>query len=267
MKWLWDLCGELAVERNMRLSSCVCGWVQCLILVQYIKMPPKADMATGVGAEMKAALAKLEERIWELLETMPPMGKRFTATIRHVMEIEKNWVSWKRQSCPVFERTAKPVEAAPEPVEAPKPKPKPPAKRRFAIPGLKPEKPAPPPREVTVHLGNAELDRLWSLEGNSESLAAASRDHVHTPQLVTFFAPVVEEANPDNGYEEEYKHKHDKVRVRVWVKNSPRRFGDDQRCVPLYDLDRNPSFLPSAFFGCCSHMCDLPVQQTMLCCA
>jgi hypothetical protein len=46
---------------------------------------------------------------------------------------------------------------------------------------------------VTVLLGNAELDRLWSLEGNKESLSAASRKHVHTPDIVTFFAPVVEQ--------------------------------------------------------------------------
>jgi hypothetical protein len=48
-------------------------------------------MAAGVGAEMKAALVKLEERIWELLESMPPQGKAFTTTIRHIMEMEKNW--------------------------------------------------------------------------------------------------------------------------------------------------------------------------------
>jgi hypothetical protein len=59
-------------------------------------------------------------------------------------------VSWKRQSCPVFERTPKPIEAAPEPEpKAEAPKTKPPLKRRtFAAPGNRAEKAAPPTREV-----------------------------------------------------------------------------------------------------------------------
>eukprot|EP00976_Prorocentrum_cordatum_P076707 1182408-Prorocentrum_minimum.AAC.1 len=39
---------------------------------------------------------------------MRPHGEEFTAVVRSVMRREDHWVEWKRDTCPAFERHAKP---------------------------------------------------------------------------------------------------------------------------------------------------------------
>ncbi|KAL6327612.1 hypothetical protein AAG906_021903 [Vitis piasezkii] len=52
----------------------------------------------------KEEIKSCEERVKKLLETTPPKGKEFLHNIEHILEREKNWVWWKRDGCPPFER-------------------------------------------------------------------------------------------------------------------------------------------------------------------
>uniref|UniRef100_A0A803MR01 THO complex subunit 1 n=1 Tax=Chenopodium quinoa TaxID=63459 RepID=A0A803MR01_CHEQI len=63
--------------------------VQCLILFDYVK---------------KEEIKTYEERVKNLLEVTPPRGKEFLCSIEHILEREKNWVWWKRDGCPPFEK-------------------------------------------------------------------------------------------------------------------------------------------------------------------
>ncbi|GER43279.1 THO complex subunit 1 [Striga asiatica] len=62
--------------------------VQCLILFNYLK----------------DEIISYEERVKNILETTPPEGKEFLHSIEHILEREKNWVWWKRDGCPPFEK-------------------------------------------------------------------------------------------------------------------------------------------------------------------
>ncbi|KAL6327594.1 hypothetical protein AAG906_021885 [Vitis piasezkii] len=77
--------------------------VQCLILFDYLKAPGKNDKDLPSDS-MKEEIKSCEERVKKLLEMTPPKGKEFLHNIEHILEREKNWVWWKRDGCPPFER-------------------------------------------------------------------------------------------------------------------------------------------------------------------
>jgi THO complex subunit 1 len=77
--------------------------VQCLILFDYLKAPGKNDKDL-ISDSMKEEVKSLEERVKKLLEMTPPKGKEFLNSIEHILEREKNWVWWKRDGCPAFEK-------------------------------------------------------------------------------------------------------------------------------------------------------------------
>ncbi|CAK9133659.1 unnamed protein product [Ilex paraguariensis] len=77
--------------------------VQCLILFDYLKAPGKNDKDLP-SETMKEEIRSCEERVKKLLETTPPKGKDFLHSIEHILERERNWVWWKRDGCPPFEK-------------------------------------------------------------------------------------------------------------------------------------------------------------------
>ncbi|URD86869.1 THO complex subunit 1 transcription elongation factor [Musa troglodytarum] len=52
----------------------------------------------------KEEIKSCEERVKKLLEVIPPQGKEFLQSIEHILEREKNWVWWKRDGCPAFQK-------------------------------------------------------------------------------------------------------------------------------------------------------------------
>ncbi|GMY22806.1 THO complex subunit 1 [Fagus crenata] len=77
--------------------------VQCLILFDYLKAPGKNEKDFP-SESMKEEIKSCEERVKKLLEMTPPKGKDFLRKIDHIIEREKNWVWWKRDGCPPFEK-------------------------------------------------------------------------------------------------------------------------------------------------------------------
>lgn len=156
--------------------------VQCLILFNYLKTPGKNDK-DGPSESMKEEINSCEERIKKLLETIPPKGNEFLHSIEHVLEREKNWVWWKRDGCPAFEKQAIERKTSQEVVRKRKP--------RF-------------------RLGNKELAQLWKwADQNPNALTDPQR--IRTPSVTEYWKPFADDMDPLAGIEEEYHHKNNRV--------------------------------------------------------
>ncbi|KAI8841325.1 THO complex, subunit THOC1 [Chytridium lagenaria] len=126
----------------------------------------------------------------KILEAISPHLKRFSSTTHTVITHEKNWVKWKSDLCPSFEK-------APVKFEA---------KRRRLEMSIAVQK---------DNLGSDELTKLWTLGKNPLAvLADKSRGSV-IPQLEDFLEPLTDQLNPDGtvaeGVEDEYLYSNDKV--------------------------------------------------------
>jgi THO complex subunit 1 len=76
--------------------------LQCLIMFDYLRAPGKNDK--DLPSETMEELKSCEDRVKKLLEITPPKGKEFLRAVEHILEREKNWVWWKRDGCPPFEK-------------------------------------------------------------------------------------------------------------------------------------------------------------------
>jgi len=41
-------------------------------------------------------------RVYTLLKETPPNGEAFSAAVRHILQREEQWISWKNDGCPPF---------------------------------------------------------------------------------------------------------------------------------------------------------------------
>ncbi|KAL7157942.1 hypothetical protein ABFS83_02G109700 [Erythranthe nasuta] len=155
--------------------------VQCLILFDYLKAPGKndKDMPSDTLEEIKTC----EERAKKLLEMMPPKGKEFLRSIEHILERERNWVWWKRDGCPPFEK---------QPIE----------KKLAQETGRK--------RRPRWRMGNKELSQLWKWADQNPN-ALTDPERVGTPAIMDYWKPLAEDMDESAGIEEEYHHKNNRV--------------------------------------------------------
>ncbi|XP_073024075.1 THO complex subunit 1 isoform X2 [Primulina eburnea] len=156
--------------------------VQCLILFDYLKAPGKNDKDLPSDA-MKEEMKTCEERVKKLLEMTPPRGKDFLHSIEHILEREKNWVWWKRDGCPPFEK---------QPIE----------KKLPQDGGRK--------RRPRWRLGNKELSQLWKwADQNPNALTDPLR--VRTPDIMDYWKGLADDMDEAAGIEAEYHHKNNRV--------------------------------------------------------
>ncbi|WMV11663.1 hypothetical protein MTR67_005048 [Solanum verrucosum] len=156
--------------------------VQCLILFDYLKEPGKSEKELPSEA-MKEEIKTSEERAKKLLEMTPPKGIDFLHSIEHILERERNWVWWKRDGCPPFEKQ--------------------PVKKKLVQDGTKKRRPR-------WSLGNRELSQLWKWADHySNALTDAQR--VSTPAITKYWKPLAEDMDESAGIEAEYHHKNNRV--------------------------------------------------------
>ncbi|XP_077220364.1 nuclear matrix protein-like protein isoform X2 [Tasmannia lanceolata] len=156
--------------------------VQCLIMFDYLKAPGKNEK-DGPSEIMKEEIKSLEERVKRLLEMIPPKGKEFLHSIEHILEREKNWVWWKRDGCPAFEKQA--------------------TERKIGQDGARKRKPR-------WRMGNKELSQLWKwADQNPNSLTDSQR--VRTPSIMEYWKPLAEDMDVSSGIEAAYHHKNNRV--------------------------------------------------------
>ncbi|XP_009385660.1 THO complex subunit 1-like isoform X3 [Musa acuminata AAA Group] len=147
-----------------------------------LQTPGKNDK-DGPSESMKEEIKSCEERVKKLLEVIPPKGKEFLQSIEHILEREKNWVWWKRDGCPAFEKQ--------------------PTERKIGHDGAKKRKPR-------WRLGNKELSQLWKwAEQNPNALTDPQR--VRMPSITEYWKPLGEDMDVSAGIEAEYHHKNNRV--------------------------------------------------------
>lgn len=155
--------------------------VQCLILFDYLKAPGKTDKDLPSGTMEE--ITNCEERVKRLLEVIPPKGKDFLKSIEHILEREKNWVWWKRDGCPPFEK---------QPLE-----------KKAIQDGAKRRRPR-------WRLGNKELSQLWKwADQNPDALTDPQR--VRIPAINDYWKPLADDMDESAGIEAEYHHRNNRV--------------------------------------------------------
>lgn len=163
--------------------------LQYLILFQYLKGQVKFKSSSCILNDDQATwIEETTKLAYQLLKEIPPDGDKFATMVEHILSTEENWNSWKNEGCPSFvkERTVDD-------------KPKRPTRKRQAPEDFLGKGP-----DRKLFMGNDELTRLWNLyPNNMEACKSEAREFM--PTLDEFFAEAIEQADPVNMVEEEYK--------------------------------------------------------------
>ncbi|XP_042354353.1 THO complex subunit 1 [Plectropomus leopardus] len=163
--------------------------LQYLILFQYLKGQVKFKSSSSVlNDDQTMWIEETTKLVYQLLREIPPDGDKFATMVEHILNTEENWNGWKNEGCPSFvkERTVDD-------------KPKRPTRKRQAPEDFLGKGP-----DRKIFMGNDELTRLWNLNhDNMEACKSDSREFM--PSLDEFFAEAIEQADPANMVEEEYK--------------------------------------------------------------
>ncbi|XP_075877758.1 THO complex subunit 1 [Nelusetta ayraudi] len=163
--------------------------LQYLILFQYLKGQVKFKSSGCIlNDDQSAWIEETTKLVYQLLREIPPDGDKFATMVEHILDTEENWNGWKNDGCPSFvkERSADD-------------KPKRPTRKRQAPEDFLGKGP-----DRKIFMGNDELTRLWNLNhDNMEACKSDSREFM--PSLDEFFAEAIEQADPANMVEDEYK--------------------------------------------------------------
>ncbi|XP_059200502.1 THO complex subunit 1 [Centropristis striata] len=163
--------------------------LQYLILFQYLKGQVKFKSSSCIlNDDQTTWIEETTKLVYQLLREIPPDGDKFATMVEHILNTEENWNGWKNEGCPSFvkERTVDD-------------KPKRPTRKRQAPEDFLGKGP-----DCKIFMGNDELTRLWNLNhDNMEACKSDSREFM--PSLDEFFAEAIEQADPANMVEDEYK--------------------------------------------------------------
>ncbi|XP_038573712.1 THO complex subunit 1 [Micropterus salmoides] len=163
--------------------------LQYLILFQYLKGQVKFKSSSCVlNDDQTTWIEETTKLVYQLLREIPPDGDKFATMVEHILNTEENWNVWKNEGCSSFvkERTVDD-------------KPKRPTRKRQAPEDFLGKGP-----DRKIFMGNDELTRLWNLnQDNMEACKSDNREFM--PSLDEFFAEAIEQADPSNMVEEEYK--------------------------------------------------------------
>jgi THO complex subunit 1 len=165
-----------------------------------LKPEKKDDEDAAVASERKARAEaeRLRRRVFAQLAATPPAGAKFAEALTLALRRERHWTRWKRsENCRAFER-------APERLERPSD-------------GVKsagaPELGTASGSAAFVRVGNPELDRLWNLRDDADTLAEDTNGVAEGGEgkrkLDAFLRRVHEDADPEAQIEEPYKRRND----------------------------------------------------------
>ncbi|OWK01846.1 THOC1, partial [Cervus elaphus hippelaphus] len=141
--------------------------LQYLILFQYLKGQVKFKSSNYVLTDEQSLwIEDTTKSVYQLLSENPPDGERFSKMVEHILNTEENWNSWKNEGCPSF------------------------VKERTSD--------AKPTRAVRKRA--APEDFLG--KGPSKKILMGKE---YMPTLEEFFEEAIEQADPENMVESEYK--------------------------------------------------------------
>uniref|UniRef100_A0A6I8S2Q1 THO complex 1 protein n=1 Tax=Xenopus tropicalis TaxID=8364 RepID=A0A6I8S2Q1_XENTR len=163
--------------------------VQYLILFQYLKGQVKFKSSNYILLDEQSLwIEDTTKLVHQLLSETPPVGEKFSKTVEHILNTEENWNAWKNEGCPSFVKE-RPTETKPQKMAKKRPLPE-----EFLGKGS----------NKKMSMGNDELTRLWNLcPDNMEACRSESREFM--PSLEQFFEEAIEQADPENMVDNEYK--------------------------------------------------------------
>jgi len=162
--------------------------IQILVIFDYLTAEVKFKSANHILSDAQHKwVQNTTARVYQLLEETPPNGPVFAAHVRHTLERERNWVSWKNDGCPSFIPDS--------------------ATTTLNVRGRKRQAGdlvSTPLQAKKLDLGNEELSRLWNL--NPDNLKACKAENrVYVPEMSSFFGEALEQFDPEAQIEDEYK--------------------------------------------------------------
>ncbi|XP_033010893.1 THO complex subunit 1 [Lacerta agilis] len=164
--------------------------LQYLILFQYLKGQVKFKSSNYILTDEQSLwIEDTTKLVYQLLSENPPDGERFSKMVEHILNTEENWNAWKNEGCPSF---VKERPSDPKPIRL--------FVRKRPIPedflGKGPNR--------KILMGNEELTRLWNLcPDNMEACKSETREYM--PTLEEFFEEAIEQADPENMVDKEFK--------------------------------------------------------------
>lgn len=175
--------------------------VQFLILFQYltsqVKFKAESLALTPGQAEW---IKETEATVFQLLEETPPQGKKFCASVRHILQREELWNNWKNDGCKEFKKPELPegvAGAAGDSGAAPT------TKKRAGGAMRRPKRLLgdvirDATRNNKFFMGNAELTKLWNVCPDN-LLSCKGGDRNFMPNLETYIE--TEKEKGDASYE------------------------------------------------------------------
>jgi THO complex subunit 1 len=177
--------------------------LQFLILFQYLQSSVKFKTESQVlGNDQTKWIEEVTARIYKLLAETPPNGAEFSESVKHILHREEHWNAWKNDGCPSFAKKPEPGEEG--------------EKKKLVGEGgssrKRKRKLGDLIRRETevkrVNLGNPGLTTLWNLTpDNLEACRSQERDFL--PGLETYFEEAIEQIDPRNQVEDQYKKVND----------------------------------------------------------
>nr|CAB3266945.1 THO complex subunit 1 [Phallusia mammillata] len=166
---------------------------QFLILFQYLSATVKFKSNNMILSEnQKNWINDTTKKIYKILDETPPHGKEFSKYIKHILDREDYWIAWKNDSCPSFMKL--PDKASSQAPAAKK------RKIEETVNSIGDDFVAGKP----LGMGSPELTRLWNLcPNNLDACRSSQREFV--PSLKDYFAESIEQEDPKNQIEEQYK--------------------------------------------------------------
>ena len=161
--------------------------VQFLILFQYLLGDVKFKTSSQVLTDSQAVwIRDTTAKVYDLLEETPPNGAEFATYVKQALKREENWIAWKNDGCPSYEKP---------PLSKEQLQPYPPRKHLGDTYAQTTRK---------IDLGSSELSRLWNLcPDNLE--ACRSKNRMFVPDVEKFLEEAIEQADPVARVEDEYK--------------------------------------------------------------
>uniref|UniRef100_A0A672ZJ23 Death domain-containing protein n=1 Tax=Sphaeramia orbicularis TaxID=375764 RepID=A0A672ZJ23_9TELE len=156
--------------------------LQYLILFQYLKGQVKFKSSSCIlNDDQTTWIEETTKLVYQLLREIPPDGDKFAIMVEHILNTEENWNAWKNEGCPSFvkERTVDD-------------KPKRPTRKRQAPEDFLGKGP-----DRKIFMGK------YVSAPNHVTCFVLFREFM--PSLDEFFAEAIEQADPANMVEEEYK--------------------------------------------------------------
>uniref|UniRef100_A0A8C7TEF0 THO complex 1 n=1 Tax=Oncorhynchus mykiss TaxID=8022 RepID=A0A8C7TEF0_ONCMY len=204
--------------------------LQYLVLFQYLKGQVKFKSSSCILNDDQCLwMEETTKLVYQLLKEIPPDGDKFATMVEHVLNTEENWNSWKNEGCPSFVKD-RPVDD----------KPKRPTRKRQA------------PEDF---LGKGPDRKVFMGNDNWDSLVME-----FMPSLEDFFEEAIEQADPANMVENEYKVVHNSNygwrALRLLSRRSPHFFQPtNQQFKSLAD------YLESMVIKLAKELPDLPSEE------